>query len=48
MHSSQVAGVVRLLKETSAQMEGGEQEAKKPKWMRKLEAGAVLGQEVRF
>lgn len=38
--------VCRLLKETSCQLESGDQEEKRPKWLRQLEAGQKVGQEI--
>lgn len=38
-----IEAIVKLLKETSAQLEGSEGEGKRPKWLRQLEAGQSLG-----
>uniref|UniRef100_A0A915E3W4 Uncoordinated protein 79 n=1 Tax=Ditylenchus dipsaci TaxID=166011 RepID=A0A915E3W4_9BILA len=41
-----IEAVVKLLKETSCQLEGNEGEAKRPKWLRQLEGGQVLGKDI--
>ncbi|CAD5216887.1 unnamed protein product [Bursaphelenchus okinawaensis] len=41
-----VEAVVKLLKETSGQLEGQEGETKRPKWLRQLEAGQSLGKDI--
>lgn len=41
-----VEAVVKLLRETSAQLEGSEGEGKRPKWLRQLDAGHNLGKEI--
>uniref|UniRef100_A0A915CI63 Uncoordinated protein 79 n=1 Tax=Parascaris univalens TaxID=6257 RepID=A0A915CI63_PARUN len=41
-----VEAVVKLLKETSCNLEGTESEGKRPKWLRQLEGGHSLGREI--
>ncbi|KAI6201724.1 Uncoordinated protein 79 [Aphelenchoides besseyi] len=41
-----IEAVVKLLKETSGQLEGSEGETKRPKWLRQLEAGQSLGRDI--
>ncbi|VDM99235.1 unnamed protein product, partial [Thelazia callipaeda] len=41
-----VEAIVKLLKETSANIEGLETEGKRPKWLRQLEGGYTLGREI--
>jgi hypothetical protein len=41
-----IEAVVKLLKETSGQLEGTEGEGKRPKWLRQLEAGQSLGRDI--
>lgn len=38
--------IVKLLKETSYQLEGTEGEGKRPKWLRQLEGGQSLGRDI--
>uniref|UniRef100_A0A7E4W212 Protein unc-79 homolog n=1 Tax=Panagrellus redivivus TaxID=6233 RepID=A0A7E4W212_PANRE len=41
-----IEAVVKLLKETSCQLEGSEGELKRPKWLRQLEGGQSLGRDI--
>ncbi|MFH4978270.1 hypothetical protein AB6A40_004979 [Gnathostoma spinigerum] len=41
-----VEAVVKLLKETSGNLEGYESEGRRPKWLRQLEGGHTLGREI--
>lgn len=41
-----VEAIVKLLKETSANLEGSETEGKRPKWLRQLEGGHTLGRDI--
>lgn len=41
IEKNMVEAVVKLLKETSSQLEGNESEGKRPKWLRQLEGGQV-------
>lgn len=41
-----IEAVVKLLKETSGQLEGAEGETKRPKWLRQIEAGQSLGKDI--
>ncbi|MCP9263594.1 hypothetical protein DINM_006812 [Dirofilaria immitis] len=41
-----VEAIVKLLKETSANLEGLESESKRPKWLRQLEGGHTLGRDI--
>ncbi|VDK22869.1 unnamed protein product, partial [Anisakis simplex] len=41
-----VEAVVKLLKETSGNLEGTENEGKRPKWLRQLEGGHSLGRDI--
>uniref|UniRef100_A0A914CGD5 Uncoordinated protein 79 n=1 Tax=Acrobeloides nanus TaxID=290746 RepID=A0A914CGD5_9BILA len=41
-----IEAVVKLLKETSASLEGIEGEGKRPKWLRQLEGGQSLGRDI--
>ncbi|KAL4003430.1 Cation-channel complex subunit UNC-79 family protein [Acanthocheilonema viteae] len=41
-----IEAIVKLLKETSANLEGSQTEGKRPKWLRQLEGGHTLGREI--
>uniref|UniRef100_A0A914Y9H7 Uncharacterized protein n=1 Tax=Panagrolaimus superbus TaxID=310955 RepID=A0A914Y9H7_9BILA len=41
-----IEAIVKLLKETSCQLEGTEGEGKRPKWLRQLEGGQSLGRDI--
>ena len=41
-----IEAIVKLLKETSGQLEGTEGEGKRPKWLRQLEGGQSLGRDI--